>query len=72
MRYSFFFHYNKPLTQQRGVPTVSVHFRGKCHFVDNVIVRVATAGRIRKTSPRFVIAGKATSVDIRDGVAVIE
>lgn len=26
--YSFFYHYNKPLSKQRGKPQISIHWRG--------------------------------------------
>ena len=68
---SFFFHYNKPATQRRGKTTVSVHWQGACHLVDSVVCNVPTAGRVRGKAPRFVMAGKASSMQIKDGVAVL-
>jgi hypothetical protein len=69
---SFFFHFNKPLTMRRKKPTISVHYRGACHFVDNVVAKVPTLGRIRKTQPRFVMTGVAKSMTIVEGVSVLE
>lgn len=62
--FSFFFHFNKPASLQRGKTTISVHFKGVCHLVDNVACHVESYGRIRKSSPKFVMAGKARYLDI--------
>ncbi len=69
--YSFFYHYNKPLSQRRGIPQVSVHWRGQCIIADNVVVNVPTRWRVKTRQPRFVVAGKAKSVDVINGVAFI-
>ncbi len=62
---AFYYHYNKPLTAKTGSPVISVHFEGTCHFVKNVHLRnVNTDGRIRKSQPRWVIAGKAQKIEI--------
>ena len=68
---SFFFHFNKPASQRRGRPTISVHWKGACHLVNNVVVGVPTQGRVRDRQPRFVMAGKAKSFVVRNGVGVI-
>ena len=69
---SFFFHYNKPLTQRKGRVTLSVHHDGVCHFVNNIDCRVQTVGRVRKRQPFFVMTGKCKSLIIKNGVAVLE
>lgn len=69
-KYRFFFHYNKPASKAAGMPQISIHYRGKCHLVDNVVVNVDTRGKIRKSQPRFVICGKGL-LEIQDGVGVI-
>jgi hypothetical protein len=69
--FSFFFHYNKPASLKRGKPTISVHYKGACHLVDNVKCFVTTEGRVKATSPKFVMAGKAYHVEVVKGVAVI-
>lgn len=69
---SFFFHYNKPESLRRGKPVISLHFKSICHMVDNVVCKVATEGRLRKSAPRFVMAGKAAEISINDGVATIQ
>lgn len=67
----FFYHYNKPMSQRRGKPVISVHYKNQCLMVDNIVCDVKTWGHIRTTQPRFVVKGKATSVEIKDGVAYI-
>lgn len=69
--YVFFYHYNKPASQQRGKPVISVHYRNKCLLVDNLVCNVKTWGHINKKQPRFVIKGKASKVEIVDNVAHI-
>lgn len=69
---AFYFHFNKPATQRAGKVQVSLHYKDTCHVIDNIDCRVPVRGRIRKTQPRFVMAGKAKSVRFEDGVAVIE
>lgn len=68
-KYSFFFHYNKPLSKQRGKPQVSVHYRNQCAIVDNVVLNgVNIRGRIRKRQPYYVLCGKA-DITIKDKIA---
>lgn len=50
-----------------GRHQVSVHWNKTCYIVDNVEVLVPTHGRLKKTQPRFVMAGKARSFRIADG-----
>jgi hypothetical protein len=68
---AFFYHYNKPLSQQRGVPTITIHFKGACHFVEGLTCTVPTKSRINKSQPRFVMAGKANKITIKNRVATI-
>lgn len=67
----FFYHYNKPATQRRGIPTISVHYDKKCHLVDGVEVNVPTTSKINSRSPRFVMTGYCESFKVRKGIAVI-
>lgn len=71
-RKSFWYHYNKPLSLQRKKPVISIHFDDKCHFVENLKIEVPTQGRIRNKQPRFVVAGKCTSMKIEDNIAYIK
>lgn len=68
---AFYFHYNKPATQRYDKVTLSLHYDGACHLVSNINCNVPTMGRTRKTTPRFVMAGKANSFSIVSGVATI-
>jgi hypothetical protein len=67
----FFFHYNKPLSRQKGRPQISLHIGGRCWIVDNVTCRVPTAGRVNKRQPYFVMAGSCRAVKIRRRVAIV-
>jgi ribosomal protein L23 len=67
----FFFHYNKPLSVKRNKPVISLHYKNKCMMVDNVVLNTKTWGCIRKTQPRFVVKGKATKIEIKNGIAYI-
>ncbi len=69
--YAFFFHYNKPETVRRGKVTITLHYRGTCYMVDNVHCLVPCEGRIRKSAPRFVMAGKAACMNLEEGVATL-
>lgn len=68
----FFFHYNKPASLKRGKPTISLHFKGTCHLVDNIYCEVPTHSRIRTSSPKFVMAGDADMIEIEKGTAYLE
>lgn len=62
--YSFFFHYNKPQSKLKGKPQISVHYRGKCFIVDNVLCHVPTTGKISKRQPCFVMQGHAVAFTV--------
>lgn len=63
---SFFFHYNKPLSKKQNRPVISIHYNGKCIFVNNLVVSVPTHGKIKKTQPMFIVCGKCSDVLIED------
>jgi hypothetical protein len=67
----FFYHYNKPMSSQKGRPIISVHHNNQCMMVDNIVCNVKTWGHIRKTQPRFVVKGKASTIEIKDGIAYV-
>jgi hypothetical protein len=54
---AFWFHYNKPLSERRGHPTMTVHHKGACVFVRRIVCNVPTRSRERNSQPRMVIAG---------------
>lgn len=66
----FFFHYNKPASQRAKKPQISVHWRGACHIVDNIDVRVRCFGRIRNRQPYFVMVGRGV-LRLDGGLAII-
>lgn len=57
---SFWFHYNKPISQRVGRPIMSIHVRGKCHTVDHISCRVPVLTRHRKSQPHVVMAGQGS------------
>ena len=68
-KYSFFYHYNKPASSAAGRPQLSIHYRGKCHIVDEITCAVPTRSKVRKTQPHVVIVGKGTlRVEDRKGI----
>jgi hypothetical protein len=68
---TFFFHYNKPASLKTGKQQITVHYKGCCHIVDNIECEVPTKGRLRKTQPRFVIAGKCSNFIIQNNIGII-
>jgi len=68
---SFYFHFNKPETMRTGQVVVSIHYKDQCHMVNNLECFVPVKGRVRKTQPRFVMTGKAHSLEIVDGVGIL-
>ena len=68
----FWYHYNRQASASAGVPTLSLHYRGKCHLVRSLDVRCRTWSRVRTQQPRVVICGDAKQIDIScDGAATI-
>ena len=70
-KYSFFYHYNKPLSRATGSPKLTVHYKGVCHVVDSIECLVPTASRVRKTQPHVVIAGKGI-LRLENNKAILE
>lgn len=70
-KYAFFYHYNKPLSKQKGKPVISIHYRGQCLMVDNLVCNVKTRGKIRNKQPYFVVVGKASKIEVNNGIAEI-
>lgn len=68
---TFFFHYNKPASAKAGKAQISVHHKGVCHIVDNVVCLVMSKGRIRERQPKFVMTGTCRDVAVIDRVAYI-
>ena len=70
-KYSFFYHYNKPASRVAGRPQLSIYYRGQCHIVDAVELRVNTWSKVRKTQPHVVICGKGT-LRVEDKKGILE
>lgn len=66
-----FFHYNKPLSLQRGEMWMSVHFRQTCHMVRHVRCEVPIWSKQRKRQPRCVMEGYAHDVTVKNDEALI-
>jgi len=64
--YRFFFHYNKPESRKRGVPILSVHYKGQCMLTENLTISVPTSSKKNKRQPHMVITGQCNSIDITD------
>lgn len=58
----FFFHYNKPASRSANSPKMTVHYRGACHIVDNIICNVSTYTHHNKRQPHVVLKGKAANI----------
>mgnify|MGYP000101851546 CR=1 FL=1 len=68
---SFFFHYNKPKSRELKKVQISLHYNKTCYTVDNIVCNVPTKGRIQKTQPYWVMAGKAKNITIEKRIAYI-
>jgi hypothetical protein len=55
-KYRFFYHYNK---QQEKM---TIHFKGKCEIVDNVICQTTCETKWNKSQPKVVMQGFTTNV----------
>ena len=50
---------------------MSVHFRGQCIKVDDVVCKVPTETKWNKTQPNLVLRGFASDVNIENNIATI-
>jgi hypothetical protein len=57
-KYRFFYHYNKCTKR------LSIHFRGTCHSVDDILCYVTTESKHNKRQPFLVMQGHAAMVRI--------
>jgi hypothetical protein len=67
---AFWFHYNKPASRKMGVPILTLHYQGACHFVRGIDCRVPVQTRERKRQPHLVMTGSG-NVTISSDRAVI-
>lgn len=65
-KYRFFYHFFK----QKG--RMSIHFRGACTVVDDIICQVPCETKWKRTQPRLVMQGWATGVEIKNKKAYIQ
>jgi hypothetical protein len=66
------FHYNKPYSQKHKTDKWSVHFKGTCYIVDNIVCNIPTKSKTNNRQPRVVMKGIAKSVKEKDGTIVID
>lgn len=68
---AFWFHYNKPASAKAGHPVLTVHHKGACLLVRNIVCSVPVRSRERNSQPHVVIAGRG-NVRIAGDTAYIE
>ena len=64
-RYRFFYHY------YRQYKCLSLHFRGKCHKVSDIVCEVPCESKWSNRQPNLVMRGFATGIEIEKGIARI-
>ena len=64
-KYRFFYHYFKQKKK------MTVHFKGTCSIVDNVVCNVPCNTKWNKIQPQLVMQGFAKEVLVQDGLAII-
>lgn len=64
--YRFFYHFYKQYNK------MSVHFRGKCNIVDDIICEVSCETKWNRTQPKLVMRGYAKEVKIENNIAYIK
>lgn len=65
-KYRFFFHYRKQLK------CLSIHFRGKCYQVEDILCDAPTESKWNKQQPLLVIQGFAEELIIENNIAIIK
>jgi hypothetical protein len=65
-QYRFFYHYNKQLKK------MTVHFKGKCLIVQDIMCEVPAQTKWNKTQPQLVLQGFCEAVEIMDDIAIIK
>lgn len=63
--YRYFYHYNRQHDKW------SVHFKGKCHIVDEFECLVPNEGHTQKQQPKRIVRGFAKEVIIDNNKAII-
>lgn len=65
MKYRFNYHYNKLHNK------ITVHYKGKCHLVSNLVCNVVVESKFNKNQPRFVMQGWCNNLIIKKDKAEI-
>ena len=63
-KYSFFFHYNKPLSKKLGRNKLSLHSEGVCYIIDGIKCNVPIYSKDNKRQPYCVMKGLAKEIVI--------
>lgn len=61
----FWFHYNRPQSRKEGRNVLTLHFKGACHLVHDMDIRVPTRVRHRSKQPHCVLTGEAEEISIQ-------
>ena len=70
-KYRFFYHYNKPLTQQLKKVMWSVHFRGVCYSTENINCLVDSNTKSNNKQTYAVMQGMASGIVIDSNTVII-
>ena len=62
-QHRFFFHYNKPESKRQGVNVLTLHWKGKCHLVNDIVCYAPTETHKQKRQPHCVVRGWAAEVE---------
>ena len=68
---SFYYHFNKPKSQQIGKICMSVHFNKTCYFTEHVVCEVPCRTKHNKRQPLLVMAGKCREVVVEGNTITI-
>lgn len=61
----FFYHYNKPESKRQGCNVLTLHWKGKCHLVNDIVCYAPTETHKQKRQPHCVVRGWAAEVEFR-------
>jgi hypothetical protein len=61
----FFYHYNKPESMAQGCNVLTLHWKGECHLVNDIVCYTPTETHKQKRQPHCVVRGWAAEVEFR-------
>jgi hypothetical protein len=64
-KYRFFYHYYK------HKKAMSIHFRGQCYVVSNIVCNPSCETKWNSTQPNLIMRGFASRVEVTNGVGYI-